>query len=127
VSKLDGSPFDTAALRGKVVVVDFWATWCVPCAAEIPGFNKIVQNYGPKGVTVLGVSMDEEGASVVQPFLKQHRMDYTIALGPQPLFKQFSIDELPVTVVFDRNGKIAKRFDGLTKEQEIEAAVQSAL
>jgi thiol:disulfide interchange protein len=127
VSKLDGSPFDSAALRGKVVVVDFWATWCVPCVQEIPGFNQILHSFGSRGVTVLGVSMDEDGAAAVQPFLKKHPMEYTVALGPQPLFKQFSIDELPVTVVFDRNGKIAKRFDGFTKQEEIEAAVQAAL
>jgi thiol:disulfide interchange protein len=127
VSKLDGSPFNAAPLKGKVVVVDFWATWCVPCLGEIPGFNKIQHDYGPKGVAVVGVSMDEDGASAVQPFLKKHQMDYTIALGPQPLFKQFSLDELPVTVIFGRDGKIAKRFDGFTKEQEIEAAVQAAL
>ncbi|HEY7391609.1 MAG TPA: cytochrome c biogenesis protein CcdA [Bryobacteraceae bacterium] len=127
VSKLDGSAFDAAPLKGKVVVVDFWATWCVPCLGEIPGFNRIQREYGPKGVAVLGVSMDEDGAPAVQPFLKKHQMDYTIALGPQPLFKQFSLDELPVTVIFGRDGKIAKRFDGFTKEQEIEAAVQAAL
>jgi thiol:disulfide interchange protein len=127
VSKLDGSSFDSTLLHGKVVVVDFWATWCVPCLGEIPGFNKIQHDYGPKGVAVLGVSMDEDGASAVKPFLKKHAMDYTIALGPQPLFKKFSLDELPVTVIFDRNGKIAKRFDGFTKEQEIETAVQAAL
>jgi thiol-disulfide isomerase/thioredoxin len=127
VSKLDGSAFDATPLKGKVVVVDFWATWCVPCLGEIPGFNRLQHDYSSKGVAVLGVSMDEDGASAVNPFLKKHAMDYTIALGPQPLFKQFSLDELPVTVIFGRDGKIAKRFDGFTKEQEIEAAVQAAL
>jgi len=127
VSKLDGSPFDAAALNGKVVVVDFWATWCVPCVQEIPGFNNILREYGPKGVAVLGVSMDEEGAEKVTPFLKQHPMEYQVALGPQALFQQFKLDELPVTVIFDRNGKQVKRFEGYSKEQEIAAAVQAAL
>jgi thiol:disulfide interchange protein len=127
VANLDGSPFDTAALNGKVVVVDFWATWCVPCVQEIPGFNKILRDYGPKGVAVLGVSMDEDGADRVKPFLQKHPMEYTVALGPQSLFNELKLEELPVTVIFDRNGKQIKRFDGFSKEQEIAAAVKGAL
>jgi thiol:disulfide interchange protein len=127
VSKLDGSPFDTAALSGKVVVVNFWATWCVPCLGEIPGFNKLHREYGPKGVVVVGVSMDEEGAERVQPFLKKHPMDYNVALGGEPLSKQFALNELPVTLIYDRSGKQLKRFEGFTAASAIEAAVQQAL
>jgi thiol:disulfide interchange protein DsbD len=127
VNRLDGSALDTVALNGKVVVVNFWATWCVPCAQEIPGFNKMHRDLSSKGVVVVGVSMDEEGAPLVQPYLKKHPMDYTVALGSNATFKEFSIDELPVTVVFDRSGKQVKRFDGLTPEATIEAAVQQAL
>jgi thiol-disulfide isomerase/thioredoxin len=127
VAKLDGSPFDTAALSGKVVVVNFWATWCVPCLGEIPGFNKLHHDYGPKGVVVLGVSMDEEGTERVQPFLKKHPMEYSLALGGESLSKQYTLNELPVTVIYDRSGKPLKRFDGFTPAADIEAAVQQAL
>jgi thiol:disulfide interchange protein len=127
VIKLDGSPFDATGLSGKVVVVNFWATWCVPCLGEIPGFNKLHRDYGPKGVVVLGVSMDEEGAERVQPFLKKHPMEYNVALGGEPLSKQFALNELPVTVIYDRSGKQLKRFDGFTAASAIEAAVQQAL
>ncbi|MBV9746839.1 MAG: TlpA family protein disulfide reductase, partial [Acidobacteriia bacterium] len=75
----------------------------------------------------VGVSLDDDGAKSVEPFLKKHHMEYTVALGPEPLFKQFQIDELPVTVIFGRDGRLVKRFNGFTKEQEIQAAVQSAL
>jgi thiol:disulfide interchange protein DsbD len=128
VTRLDGSTLDTAALTGKVVVMNFWATWCVPCIQEIPGFNKLHRELGPKGVVVLGVSMDEEGAARVEPFLKKHPMDYAVALGNEAVGKQFQAsDNLPVTVVFDRTGKQVKRFEGFTREDEIAAAVQRAL
>jgi thiol:disulfide interchange protein DsbD len=127
VMKLDGSFFDTASLSGKVVVVNFWATWCVPCLGEIPGFNKLHRDYGSKGVVVLGVSMDEEGAERVQPFLKKYPMEYSVALGGEPLLKQFALNELPVTVIYDRSGKQLKRFDGFTTAAAIEAAVEQAL
>jgi thiol:disulfide interchange protein DsbD len=127
VKKLDGSALDAAALSGKIVVVNFWATWCVPCVQEIPGFNRVNREYGSKGVVVLGVSMDEDGAERVHPFLKKHPMDYTVALGSDETFQQFGLDSLPVTVIFDRAGKKLKRFDGFTPEAAIEAAVQQAL
>ena len=122
-SKLDGAPADTSALTGKVVVVNFWATWCVPCIQEIPGFNKLHND----GVSVVGIAMDEEGLERVQPFLKKHPMDYPVGLGSEALNKQFNLDQLPVTLVFDRAGKQIKRFEGFTPDAEILAAVKQAL
>ncbi len=127
VSGLDGAPLDAAALNGKVVVMNFWATWCVPCIAEIPSFNKLHEEYGQKGVAVVGVSMDDEGAESVRPFLKKHPIDYTVALGSDAVSKQFGLDELPVTVIFDRSGKQIKRFAGFLKENELTAAVLGAM
>ena len=127
ISRLEGGAYDTAALNGKVVVVNFWATWCVPCISEIPSFNKLHQDLASKGVVVLGVSMDEEGAGRVQPFLKKHSIGYPVALGSAALTDQYHLDELPVTVVFDRSGKQVKRFEGLTSEADLQAAVAAAL
>ncbi len=126
-TKLDGGALDTSSFGGKVVVVNFWATWCVPCIEEIPGFNKLSQQLGGKGVVVLGVSMDEEGAERVRPFLKKHPMDYLVALGSEAVSKQYGLDELPVTIVFDRSGKQVKRFEGFTAEDALQAVVQQAL
>ncbi|MBZ5584672.1 MAG: redoxin family protein, partial [Acidobacteriia bacterium] len=127
VQKLDGGTVDSAALSGKVVVVNFWATWCVPCIQEIPSFNKLHREFGGKGVVVLGVSMDDEGKARVEPFLKKHPMDYTVALGSDELNRKFGLDSLPVTVVFDRAGKQVQRFEGFTEEAKLQAAVQAAL
>ncbi|MGD0776715.1 MAG: cytochrome c biogenesis protein CcdA [Candidatus Solibacter sp.] len=126
-SKLEGGSIDTAALSGKVVVVNFWATWCVPCIQEIPGFNRLHKDFAGQGVAVLGISMDDEGAARVQPFLKKHPMDYPVGVGSEALSKRYNLDELPVTLVFDRTGKQVKRFEGFTKEADILAAVRQAL
>ena len=108
-------------------MVNFWATWCVPCIQEIPTFNKLHQQYASKGVTVTGISMDEEGAARVEPFLKKHPMEYPVALGAESLNAQFKLDQLPVTVIYDRNGKQLKRFEGFLKEDELLATVEAAL
>jgi len=126
-SKLGGGSVDTAALSGKVVVVNFWATWCVPCIKEIPSFNKLHKDFAGKGVAVLGIAMDEEGISRVQPFLKKHPMDYAVGLGAEALNTQYNLDLLPVTLVFDRSGKQVKRFEGFTPEAELLSAVKQAL
>jgi thiol:disulfide interchange protein DsbD len=126
-SKLGGGSLDTAALSGKVVVVNFWATWCVPCIKEIPSFNKLHKDFAAQGVSVLGIAMDEEGISRVQPFLKKHPMDYPVGLGAEGLNSQYNLDLLPVTLVFDRSGKQVKRFEGFTPEAELVSAVKQAL
>jgi thiol:disulfide interchange protein len=125
LTSLDGKPID---LAGKVTVVNFWATWCVPCIQEIPSFNKLHREFAAKGVTVVGVSMDEEGAERVKSFLKKHPMEYTVALGNEALAKEFKTDDgIPITVVFDRTGKQVKRFQGYLSETELLTAVQSSL
>lgn len=124
VSSLQGGPVQTT---GKVVVVNFWATYCVPCIQEIPTFNKLHKELASKGVAVVGVSMDEDGADLVDAFLKKHPMDYPVAMGSQAMNQQYKLDALPVTLVFDRTGKQIKRFDGFLKLDELQAAVQQAL
>jgi thiol:disulfide interchange protein len=127
VSKLDGGPIDTAALSGKVVVVNFWATWCVPCIREIPSFNKLHNEFSKQGVAVLGVNGDNEDADRIRPFLKKHPMDYPVALGSEAFGTQYNLDVLPVTLVFDRTGKQIKRFEGFASEADLLNAVKQAL
>jgi thiol:disulfide interchange protein len=123
---LEGKPLDPATFAGKVAVVNFWATWCVPCIQEIPGFNRLHKEHAARNVVFLGVSMDEEGAARVEPFLKKHPIDYPVALGGEAISKQYRLDQLPVTVVFDRAGRQVRRFEGFTPEPELNAALREA-
>ncbi|MGA2591774.1 MAG: cytochrome c biogenesis protein CcdA [Bryobacteraceae bacterium] len=128
ITTLDGGNFDSAALQGKVVVVNFWATYCVPCLKEIPSFNRLHEQLAARGVVVLGVSMDVDGgAPLVESFLKAHPMKYRVALGSDRMTERFHIDQLPTTVVFDRSGKALHRFEGLTPADSLESAVKTAL
>jgi thiol:disulfide interchange protein len=122
-AKIGGGVVDP---NGKVAVVNFWATYCVPCIREIPSFNGLEKEYGAKGVLVVGVAMDED-ASIVPPFLKKHPMEYQVALGVPAMTQQYSLDGLPVTLVFDKSGKQVKRFAGLLNDADLKAAVQSAM
>ena len=115
---LDGAAFSTAGWRGKVVVVNYWATWCVPCRSEIPEFNKIHDEL--KDVEIVGVEMGEEGPEAVKPFLDKNPMKYTVAIGTG------NMDQLPVTLVLDKSGNTVKRFDGLASPEEIRAAITLA-
>jgi len=123
VGKLDGGALDAAALDGKVVVVNFWATWCIPCVSELPTFNKVHRDYASQGVSVIGVAMDEEGAAIVRPFLRKHPIDYTVALGSDPVARRYNLESYPVTVVFDRGGKEVKRFGERLTEADLLAAI----
>jgi thiol:disulfide interchange protein DsbD len=121
---LDGAMIDGS---GKVLVLDFWATWCVPCIQEMPEFNRLYHDLSPKGLTVVGVAMDEEGAAIVEPFLAKHPVDYPVALGSPELAKKYAVENYPVTLIFGRSGKLVKRFDGYTKEADLRAAIEAAL
>ena len=119
---LDGAAISTADWKGKVVVLNYWATWCIPCRSEIPEFNKMHQDLASKGVEIVGISMDGDDASgTVKEFLKQNPMQYTVGLGTGEVETA-----LPITIVLDKNGKTVQRFDGFTKPEDIRAAVAKA-
>jgi len=121
---LDGAAIDTA---GKVVVVDFWATYCEPCVREIPGLNALYRELGPRGLAIVGVDIDQDDAEMVKPFLAKHPMEYPVALGAPSLGARYGVEALPVTLVFDRSGKLVKRFAQFTPEAEMRAAIESVL
>jgi len=127
---LEGKTFTVAELPGDVKVLNFWATWCAPCIKEIPSFNKLHEAYGGKGVTIVGVSVDEDGKESVEPFLKspKGKISYRIALAKLDQLKAVDVTEaIPVTLVYDKSGKLVKRFDGFAEESALEAAIKSAM
>jgi thiol:disulfide interchange protein DsbD len=126
---LGGSTLNVESLRGKVAVIDFWATWCVPCKAEIPTFNQLIKDYKDRGLEIIAVSLDEEGASKVKPFLKENPMNYTQVIGDQSAARAFNVDDskLPVAVIIDKQGRIRFRHVGLTKKEVFEGEINQLL
>jgi thiol-disulfide isomerase/thioredoxin len=108
-----GRPVSLADFRGRVVVVNFWATWCAPCRAEMPVLNDLQDRFGARGLQVLGVSLDENGWNAIDPFVAAVRVRYPIALGNDAVSASFGgVDELPATVVVDQAGVIVARMSG---------------
>jgi cytochrome c biogenesis protein CcmG/thiol:disulfide interchange protein DsbE len=134
---LQGKDVPLASLKGKVVVVNFWATWCEPCRTEIPWMIGYQQKYADKGFTMLGVAMDEDGKSAVDPFLQstkfdvggqQTAMNYPIVLGNDDIADKFGgMLGLPTTVVISRDGKIMKRYIGLVNEADLDKQIKDLL
>lgn len=125
---LDGSKVSPANFKNKVLLVNFWATWCAPCIIEIPWFIEFQKKYGPQGLQVIGISLDETGAKDVAPFVKKHGMTYTVLLGDDHVAEQFGgILGLPTTFVVDRNGKYYSMHRGLVSREVVEEELQNLL
>jgi thiol-disulfide isomerase/thioredoxin len=124
---LDGKAVSLAGYKGKVVLVDFWATWCDPCRAEIPELVKLQERLGPKGFAILGVSMDEETAGVA-PFAKQMKIDYPVILnGGENAPKGWIVPGLPTAYLIGRDGKVLSRKFGSKSIDALGAEVEAAL
>jgi cytochrome c biogenesis protein CcmG/thiol:disulfide interchange protein DsbE len=114
--------------RGKVVLLDFWATWCTGCKMEIPWFSEFQKTYGAQGLAVVGVSMDESGWSAVRPFLAETHVPYPILLGDDPTAQRFGIQSLPDTFLIDRQGRVAAAYKvGLVDKNDVEANIKALL
>jgi len=134
---LDGKDATLAQYKGKVVLVNFWATWCDPCYIEIPWLIEMQQKYQSKGFTVLGVSMDEEGKSAVSPFLAKERfnvngqklpMNYPIVIGNDEVADKFGgLLGYPTSFLISKDGKIVKKVQGLISYEELTKAIESQL
>jgi len=126
---LDGKPFHLASLRGRVVLLNFWATWCVPCRAEIPEFNVIQRELEPKGLSVVGVSVSPvDTADAIRSFQKDVKQEYTVIRGAEEIGAKFGNGPgLPVTYVLDREGRIRQKFIGPQTRASFEAAIKPLL
>jgi cytochrome c biogenesis protein CcmG/thiol:disulfide interchange protein DsbE len=110
----NGQTVKLSDYRGKVILLDFWATWCGPCKIEIPWFIEFEQTYKDKGFSVIGVSMDEEGWTVVKPYIQQRKVNYRVLLGTEQVGQLYGgVDSLPTTYLIDRSGRIAAVHIGL--------------
>lgn len=115
----DGKTVHLADYKGKVVLLDFWATWCAPCKIEIPWFMEFEQQLKDRGFAVVGVAMDEDGWSAVKPYLQEMKINYRILMGTEQVGQIYGgVDSLPTTFLIDRQGKIASVHIGLDRGKE---------
>ncbi len=137
VKDLSDKNVTLADYQGKVVLVNFWATWCEPCRVEIPWLIEMQDKYGPKGFTVIGIAMDDEGKPVVAPFVAKERydvngqklpMNYPIVIGNENVAEKFGgLLGYPTSVLISRDGKVLKRTTGLISYDEISKSIEGAL
>jgi cytochrome c biogenesis protein CcmG/thiol:disulfide interchange protein DsbE len=113
--------------KGKVVLLNFWATWCGGCQTEIPWFIDLHNKYKDAGLNVIGVSMDDDGWKSVNPYVKEKRVNYTIVIGTQSIAKQYAVEAMPVTLLIDREGKIATTHVGLVTKAEYQTEIEALL
>jgi len=124
----NGKSVKLSDYRGKVVLLNFWATWCGPCTLEIPWFIEFQQEYKSRGFEVLGISMDDDGWAAIKPYVAEHKMNYRVLLGNDSVSELYGgVDALPTSFIIDRDGKIASVHVGLAGKSEYIDEIQSLL
>jgi peroxiredoxin len=127
LTDLSGRPLRLSDYRGKVVILDFWATWCEPCKQEIPHFVELQDKYAVRGLQMVGISMDDSEPPVRQ-FQQQFKMNYPVAIGTSKLADQYGgVLGLPITFVIDRQGRIVSRHVGATNTAVFDAEIKPLL
>ena len=121
---VNGTVVSFDQFKGKVVVLDFWATWCAPCRSEIPGYVALQEKYAKAGLVLVGVSLDREGPEVVKKFMTDQKINYQIVLGDAKIAEAFGgVEAIPTTFIIDRQGTIRYRKVGAMPAGEFEAVV----
>jgi thiol-disulfide isomerase/thioredoxin len=128
LTDLAGKTVRLADFRGKIILLDFWATWCVPCREEVPHLIELQRQYAERGFTLLGIALDEEGAAVVKPFAQQFGINYPVVIGNTRVSAAYGgMQALPTAFLIGRDGRILDTFVGDRAEADFERAIRSAL
>jgi len=124
-----GQPVSMDNYKGRVLVVDFFATWCQPCRKSIPHLVKMNQKYGKQGLQILGMSADEDGERVVTSFAAEQHINYPVALAGEKAIDAFGVRSVPVMIVIDKKGRVAEVIRGFSDEiaDSTEALVKKLL
>lgn len=124
----DGKTYQLSQLKGKVVVVNFWATWCGPCRREIPDFIEAYKKYKSQGLEIIGVSVDEDGWSKVKPFVTENKINYPVVLMDGKVVSDYgNFNAIPTTFVVDKNGNIVDTQTGVMSMSQLESKIQPLL
>jgi len=113
---IDGQEITLSSLRGKVVLLDFWATWCSPCRESIPHLVDLYKNYQEKGLQVIGMSADKGDVEVVRRFSQSMEISYPIILAPEEVNRDYGVTALPTTFLIDKEGKIEEKMIGFNSK-----------
>ncbi len=129
LKSLDDKILTNADYKDKILLIDYWATWCKPCVETMPEMQKLSEKYADKGLIVLGVSIDEKGAKVVKPFVQKRKFTYPILLdgGEKPAWKDFGVHGIPALFLLDKGGQIVRQWSGKPPKGAVEQAIQSLL
>jgi peroxiredoxin len=117
LSALDGTTVKGSSLKGNIVVLNFWATWCQPCMSEIPDFKQLA---GSSKARVVSIALDQEGLKTIKPFVETNQINYMVLVGNEEIFRQFNGVGIPYTLVLDRSQRIFRIYRGPATKESLE-------
>ncbi len=123
-----GKTLQLSSLKGKAVIVSFWATWCEPCKIEMPWLVELQKKYGPQGLQVVGVALDDADEKTISDFARKMKVNYPVVIGTERVADMYGgVVALPITFWLDRSGKIVDHVMGLESESEMEESIKKSL